>query len=410
MSRKLYLVLSLVLIAAFVLAACGSPATEAPKPAATEPPAAATQAPAATEPPAAANPLAEFGLPDYYPAEYIDIINGSKQEMETVSDGLLVYSIMGESNWAPILDAFGKKFPWMAGKVTALDLGSYEVFERYYSESASNARTGDMVITSSYDVWQEFISKGNTVPYVSPEDANVPDWSKLAPGVYTVSSDPMLLIYNKQLVKTPPTSMADLAALIAADPAAYKGKVTTYDVLTNATGFAINWFWLKHAGEPGWTTLATVGQSTPTRQSSAGNMVNAVMSGEALAGYFVSAISVFNKFPDAEPVLGWDYIHDGQPILVRGQAVTAAAKAPNSAKLLLDFILSGEGQIALSQGGLTAYRDDVASQSKSHLKAIEEAVGADNMVFFFLDPDLLDQAKKDAFLQRWDTTVPSPAQ
>lgn len=411
MSRKLYAVLSLVLMVAFVLTACGGAATEAPQPAAPAQPA-ATEAPAAaTEAPAvAANPLAEYGLPDYYPADYTAIIDGSKQEMETVSDGLLVYSIMGESNWAPILAAFYAKYPWMQDKVTALDLGSYEVFERYYSETGSNARSGDMVITTGYDVWPDFMSKGDVAEYTSPEDPYVPDWSKLAPSIYTASSDPMLLIYNKQLVSTPPTSMADLAALVEADPAGYKGKVTTYDVMTNATGFAINWFWLKQNGEDGWATLGKIGQATPTRQSSAGNMANSVISGEALAGYFVSAISVFNKFPDAEPVLGWDYIHDGQPILVRGMAITAAAKAPNSAKLLMDFILSGEGQVALSQGGLTAYREDIASQAKSHLNTITEAVGADNMVFFFLDPDLTDQAKKDAFLQRWDTSVPAPAQ
>ncbi len=401
MSRKLYPVLSLALVSAFVLTACGGGAepTQAPQP------------PAATDaPPPAGNPLAEYGLPDYYPADYINIIDASKQEMETVSDGLLVYSIMGESNWAPVLEAFYAKYPWMNGKVTALDLGSYEVFERYYSESASNARTGDMIITSSYDAWQEFIAKGNVVDYTSPEDANVPDWSKLSTGIYTFSSDPMILIYNKQLVSTPPTSLADLAALVTADPDTFKGKVTTYDAVNNATGFAINWFWLKQKGEDGWATLSQVGQSTPTRQSSAGNMVNAVISGEALAGYFVSAISVYPKFPDAEPVLGWSYITDGQPILVRGQAVTAAAKAPNSARLLMDFVLSAEGQIAVSQGGLTAYRADIATQAKSHLSTIEQAVGADNMVFFFLDPDLTDQAKKDAFIQRWDTSVPAPAQ
>lgn len=413
MSRKLYVVLSLVLTVAFLLAACGGgAATEAPQPtapaapAATEAPA-STEEPAATESPAAESPLAEYGLPDYYPAEYAEIIEGSQQEMETVSDGLLVYSIMGESNWAPVLEAFYAKYPWMEGNVTALDLGSYEVFERYYSESASNARTGDMIITSSYDAWQEFIDKGNVVEYTSPEDGNVPDWSKLTNGIYTFSSDPMVIIYNKQLVSTPPASMADVAALIAAEPETYKGKVTTYDAINNATGFAINWFWLKEKGEPGWETMATIGQSTPSRQSSAGNMVNAVISGEALLGYFVSAISVLPRFPEAEPVLGWSYITDGQPILVRGQAVTAAAQAPNSAKLLMDFVLSTEGQVAVSKGGLTAYREDVTDQAESHLSAIEEAVGADNMIFFFLDPDLLDQAKKDAFIERWDTTVPA---
>ncbi len=49
MQKKLLVILSVLMMASLLLAACGTPAT----PAATEPPAAATQAPAATEPPAA---------------------------------------------------------------------------------------------------------------------------------------------------------------------------------------------------------------------------------------------------------------------------------------------------------------------------------------------------------------------
>src|SRR5512141_1904209 len=52
MSRKVYMTLSILLIVSFVLAACGTPATEPPtQPAATEAPV-ATQVPVATEAPA----------------------------------------------------------------------------------------------------------------------------------------------------------------------------------------------------------------------------------------------------------------------------------------------------------------------------------------------------------------------
>jgi raffinose/stachyose/melibiose transport system substrate-binding protein len=50
MSRKTYMIMSILLIASFALAACGTPATEAPAPATQEP--AVTEAPAVTEEPA----------------------------------------------------------------------------------------------------------------------------------------------------------------------------------------------------------------------------------------------------------------------------------------------------------------------------------------------------------------------
>ena len=46
--------------------------------------------------------------------------------------GLVVYSIMSETNWAAVSKGFTAKYPWI--KLQSLDLGSYEVFERYYSE------------------------------------------------------------------------------------------------------------------------------------------------------------------------------------------------------------------------------------------------------------------------------------
>ena len=388
--------LFIFVVIALLIASCAQPGAEQGA-APTEAPAPGVQTTTqaqATQPPAQGN-ASVSGLPDYYPSDYNQIVDACKNE----KDGLLIYSIMGEKNWAPVIAAFNQRYPGV--EVTALDLGSYEVFERYYSEAAGNARTGDMIITSAPDGWQDFIAKGDLVEYTSPEDSYLPDWSKLAPGVYTVSSDPMVIIYNKQLVQNPPDTMAGLADLVKANPDQFKGKITTYDAENVATGFAINWFWVKKLGDKAWEILNTIGDTSPTIQSSAGRMVDATLAGESTIGYFVSTISVFPRFPDAEPVLGWNFIKDGQPILVRGMGITKKASSPNCAKLMMDFILSQEGQIKFAEGGLTPYRPDVADKVDFHLKTIEQEVGADNLIPFSFDPELMDQAKKDAFLAKW---------
>ena len=41
----------------------------------------------------------EAAVPDYYPAEYKDIIKGSRAEK-----GLVIYSNMADNNWAPIIE------------------------------------------------------------------------------------------------------------------------------------------------------------------------------------------------------------------------------------------------------------------------------------------------------------------
>ncbi len=383
MIRKLYALLSLALALTFALSACGpasqpteAPATEAP---ATEAPAVASAAPA--------DPLAA-------------LVEQSRNE----KDGLQVYSIMSETNWKPVLDAFAAKYPWIT--VTTKDMGTTETFETYYTETAGGARSADLIITSSPDGWQDFISKGELQVYTPVNAAGLPDYAKLADGVYAVSTDPMIIIYNKQLVSTPPDTM-EAVAKFSSDPA-NAGKVTTYDAEKNGTGYGINWFWIGKKGDGGWTTLETIGKSNVNMQTSAGNMVKAVLSGEAAVGYFVSGISVFPKYPDAEPVMGWTYQKDGQVVLVRGMGLAKHAASPASAKLLMEFILSSEGQLAWAEGGLTPYRPDVADKAKYHLQKIIDAVGADNVIYFYFDPNIASADNRAAFLAKWKAAFNRP--
>lgn len=371
--KKVFL-FALLIVALGLLTACATP-TVAP----TSAPAAPTSAP--TKAPAAAG------------GDYAAMVEASKKE-----NALLIYSIMGANNWKPVIEGFGKKYSWI--KVENVELSSNEVFPRYYSESTSKAKTADMIATSSPDLWMQAIDKGEVVNYKSIEDANVPDWSKLAPGIYTVSSDPMIFLWNKQAVPTPPKSMDELAAMIEKDPAKYQGKITTYDAETNATGFAANWFWMKKKGEGGWKVLESIAKAKPKLGSGAGAMVDDTLSGAISIGYFVSGINAYPKYPAAEPVMGNAMIADYTPLIVRGMGVMKAAANPNSAKLMLDYILSQEGQLAFAEGGLTAYRPDVADKAKLHLSKLAAAIGEKNLAPFYFDKDLTPANIAD-FKARW---------
>lgn len=330
-------------------------------------------------------------MPSYYPASYSQVIDAAKPETR-----LLVYSIMSKENWKPVLDSFKKKFDWI--DVETLDLGSYEVFERYNSEGAGSARTADMIITSAVDAWQDFIKRGELVEYKSPEDEKVPAWTKPAPGIYTASTDPMVIMWNKALVQAPPKSMQELGDLASKSAGMFTpGKIVTYEE-TNATGFLGHWFWAKKVGqEKAFQIIQSIGATKPKLESSGGRMVDATLAGETLVGYFVSAITILPKFPAAEPILGYSLISDGTPIISRGMGITKKAQSPNAAKLLMDYILSTEGQLAFAEGGLTAYRQDVADQAKIHLSKLAAQVGEQNLAPFSFDPDVADATKREEF-------------
>lgn len=344
------------------------------------------------------------GVPNYYPADYANIIEASRKEQ-----GVLVYSNMAEYNWKPVIDGFNKLYPWL--KVQTLDLDS-DQFERYNAESASGARTCDMIATGAIDQWLSFLKRGQTIDYKSPESDHIPDWSKPLPGLYTVSADPMLIVYNKRILDPAraPKSIAGIAKLATEEKAKFNNKITTYNAAAGAFGLAINWFWTKH-NPNAWQVLDSIGPLVRPERSS-GPMLEKITTGEYTIGFFMSGIVLFPKMndPARKALIGWSFIEDGTPVFMRGMALTKASPSPNGGKLLLDFILSHAGQVAFGKGGLTPYRPDVKKEEVPYQTygSIAEAVGGEkNMVLISYDPEMLE--KRDAFLAKWRKTFPQAA-
>ncbi len=332
-------------------------------------------------------------LPSYYPKAYSSIVEGSKKEGK-----LVVYSIMAEYNWKPVLEGFKKLYPWI--EVQTLDLGSGEVFERYYSERASNARTGDLLINGAVDKWLQFVGKGEALEYVSPEEGKLPKWSLIRKGLYTVSADPMVIVYNKALLpeKLRPTSLAQLAKFAQENPGVFKNKVTTYNAATEAFGLSINWAYTKKYGDAAWSLLDTLGKvSRPER--SAGPMIEKITSGEYVVGYFISGIVLFPKLDDPAraKLVGWSYPTDGTPIVLRGMAIPKGATNVNSAKLMLDYILSHDGQVGFGKGGLTPYRPDVQANEVPRATfggIVKQLGGEDKAVLVEYDPNMVQNGQQ----------------
>jgi iron(III) transport system substrate-binding protein len=360
--------------------------------------------PTATMPP---NLPAEYFLPPYYSSSYTKIIEASKNET-----GLVIYSVLGSENWKPVIETFNSRYPWI--EVTTVDLGANEVFERYNAESISGERTADLIITYAPDGWLNFANGGQIAPYISEEEFFIPPWTKLAPGVYTIASDPLVIVFNKSFINDPPESMAELVKLIDENTTVSPLRITSYDAAQNTTGLAINWFWIKQLGDSGWDILEKIGKSNPDLRTSGSSMVSSIVNGDSQIGYFISPVAFLPQI-DQGSNLDWTYIHDGQPILMRSVAITKMAASPNSAKLMVDFLLSQEGQLALAMGGMTPFRPDISNvdifkpvngiQKNIHFNQVIEAVGLDNLIFINLDPDIINPDKQAQFIESWNKSM-----
>lgn len=398
--RRVFLRASLAagagLSAAGLLAACGGGGTTSAQTGGVG--AASAGAGSAASGGAASGGAAAGAQPSYYPGDYSSIIEASKKEK-----GLTIYSNMAEYNWQPIIDAFKAKYSWV-GDISTNNLDSAEVFQRYYSESATGTSAASFMVSGDPTSWIDFIKTHKAAAdYKSPELDKLPDFGSPLPNLYTFSTDPILLGYNTALVKENevPTSMSDLVTLLTGDAGRFDNKVTTYDI-ANSFGFAIDYVWAQKYPDA-WSVLAKVLPFVRPEQSS-GPMVEKLTSGEYLVGFFMSSTVVLPQAAKSGALLGWKYISDGTPMMFRGMAIPKTAPAMATAKLLLDFLLSHDGQLAVYQGGFTPYRDDVTkAEAPRSYNAIADEVGKDKLINIAYDE--ISKADADAFTAKWSAAM-----
>jgi iron(III) transport system substrate-binding protein len=328
-------------------------------------------------------------LPDYYPSSYNDIVEASKAEGK-----LLVQSNVGQPNWKPILEAFAKEYPWI--KVQTLDLSGTEVFERYYAEQAAGSSEADIILAASGAAWLDFINKGNVVPYESPEASKVPDWSKPTPGVYTISVDPSVIVYNKRVLKEAeyPHSVADLAKLVKDNPGKFTKRLATIEPFGSSAKESQETHYLHHVGlENALANFSILGPIADL-QRSGGPVFEKILTGEYVAGWDLSAVQLvpFLRDPARASIIGYALPKDGLVMSTRYYSIAKTTKHPNAAKLLVDFIISKKGQEAVSAGGLIPYRSGLDIPTGVYdftYDSIVKEVGEQNVVQTSLDKDLI---------------------
>lgn len=344
--------------------------------------------------PGANNAVKTGEAPDYYPAEYQDLIAASKNE----GGSMTIYSNTDQENWDPIFRDFKKKYPWV-GEISANNLDSDEVFQRVLSEQATAGSPADIVVSNAAQAWADFGTRpGTLMAYNSPEVAKLPKQATLMPNVYSMSLDPISIIYNTSLMTEKPTGLKSLADIVAKDPGKYQGKITTRDV-NGAFGFTISHAFAE-ARPDSWSSLDKVLPMSKAETSS-GTQLEKITSGEYLAGLFISAAPAYPKVADSGGLLGLSFYDDGTVVLPRGIGIPAKAPHPATAKLFTDFVLSEEGQRAVAEGGLTSYRDGIEAKDGLHTyQELVQAVGEENVIDVPYVKVPEDQV--NSFTGRWD--------
>lgn len=262
--------------------------------------------------------------------------------------GIVVYGNPPAANFTALVSAFNKQYPWI--KITEYDLEDNTIFSKYASEAAQGVRTADILIASAPNLWVYASRKSYANKSFTPIGLDkYPKWAKQFKGIFVMSPDPAIIVYNKLLLKdTVPTSIAQ----IAADPSTY-GSVTGYTA-DNTFGYTGLYGYVQIAG---WKSLQTIGKRLKP-QSGVGAQLQLLAQGGASVAYLTSPTARFAIKNNGQysQILDWAYVKDGTGLVPRGVAVTAKAASPASSKLFLDWVYSNAGQQAMCESGFTAYK------------------------------------------------------
>lgn len=299
---------------------------------------------------------------------------------------LVVYGNPSPDQWEPVIAAFEAKYDWI--DVETFDLGGTEAFQRYLSEEATGAATADVIVNTDGAGWLDLVERGQVVDYVDPELADLPDFAVAAPGVFTMSVDPLIGVFNTQALPLDeqPTSLAELAE--QADE--LDGRIGTIEVENGQAGLGTFGF-VDAKGDEAWDVLEAIGPHAGVENSN-GTILSKLTSGEYEASFMISgSMRALIDTTETGDVLNYRYFADGTVMPTRGMGVTTAAAAPNAARLLVSFLLSQEGQDVMCDGGFTPYRDDV--DCPQGLAAIQEEVGVENAIVVGYPEELVTEGE-----------------
>lgn len=315
------------------------------------------------------------------------LIAQSKKE-----SGLVFYANAPASNLKVVTDRFQYYHPWI--KTTSYDLDNNVIFSKYASEAAQGTRTADLLISSAPNLWVYAKRRKFVVDYDPIELKAFPSFTKQYPGIFVISPDPAVIMYNKLLLKDKvPASVTE----IANDPGTY-GKLTGYTV-DNLFGYTALWGYVQ---KKGWASLEKIGKDRFRAQTGVAGQQSLTSQGAAVAAYLTSPTVRLNikNSPQLSTILDWTYNKDATPLVPRGMGITAKAASPASAKLFLNWLYSKAGQQAMCDAGFTAFRTGFTPKDCTNTLAdVYAKVGQKNVILVPYSQKFVND--QPAFAKRW---------
>jgi iron(III) transport system substrate-binding protein len=292
---------------------------------------------------------------------------------------IMLYTTLDKDNTMRAIEAFNKRFP--AVQVQVLRVPGGQLVTRVQAEAAANKLAADVIAFS--DLSQVEATEAIFADYAPPNAQKYPgDGTPQKAWPYALAA--WCIGYNRELVKNPPQAWTDLTQ------PAYKNKVGEVTILTGGTGWTRSMFQREVLGDNYWPSLA---QNQPKIYPSGVPMSDALIRGEITVAAILSN-QILPRAKEGAPIT-CNFPKEGVPISPIPAGIVKTSKAPNAARLFLNWSLSAEGQ-AMTVNDWKMF---------SALKGAPMPEGADPKVHKVWVPDAAKSSRvREAWTKEWTQT------
>lgn len=255
-------------------------------------------------------------------------------EPEKISGRIMIYTSAEDAFMTEVCAQFNKKYP--DAQAEYYRSGTEEVISKLMAEKQVGSIQADLIMVSDAPTFETLKAAELLVSYDSPELANIYT-EYVDPEHYYYGTFPaaMGIMYNTNLVDTPPKSWNDLLSGTAA------GSTIMPNPLYSGTA-ANALLELTRADGLGWDYYQKLADKNVMIVNGNGGVVNSVASGENAYGIVVdsNALAAAQK---GSPV-AFVYPEEGVPATADPIGIVNGAKNPKGAQAFLDFMLQEEAQ------------------------------------------------------------------
>ena len=268
-----------------------------------------------------------------------------------LAEGSLVLYYSHASDWSdPIIQGFAEKYDV---DVELVGLGTGELISRIIAESANPQ--ADILwggVVESYIPIEEYLAS-----YESPQIPNLQEgtWDEDNFKWYPFDLEPMVMIYNTEMVEEAPTAWADLLR------EEFKGTIASADPVQSSSAFGVIQSIIAAYGQEdggGYEFLEKLVPQLDGKLTSGSSAVyKGVSNGEYAVGLTYEEAAL--KYIAAGATIDVVYPTEGTGILISPVAMVNGAPNAENAKLFIDYVLSEEAQSQLAAVNRRSSRTDI---------------------------------------------------